>query len=83
MISNYEKNVLTLDEVSEYAGLSKSYVYKLTASRMIPHYKPRGKLLFFKKQELDEWLLSGRVTPVNETEQAAYEYIMNQKLRGR
>ena len=53
-----QKTVFSFVEAAEYTGLSKSYLYKLTSAGLIPHYKPSGKLLFFKRQEIDEWLLS-------------------------
>ena len=37
------KKMLTVDDVSSYTGISKSYLYKLTSSQSIPHYKPTGK----------------------------------------
>ncbi len=40
-----------------YIGVSESMLYKLTSSKEIPHYKPRGKMVYFAKEELDEWLV--------------------------
>ena len=51
------KEVLTFDEASDYTGISRSYLYKLTASGRIPHSKPNGKMLFFEKKKLEDWLL--------------------------
>lgn len=50
------KNVLTFSEAVKYTGFKPSYLYKLTSQGIIPHYKPTGKLLFFKRQELEEFL---------------------------
>ncbi len=49
------KNILTLDEVVSYIGFSQKQIYMLTSTRVIPHYKPSGRKLFFKKDEIDEW----------------------------
>lgn len=54
------KEVLTLDETSDYTGISRSYLYKLTASGTIPHSKPNGKMLFFDKKKLVDWLLQNK-----------------------
>lgn len=51
------KEVLTFDEASDYTGISRSYLYKLTASGKIPHSKTNGKILFFEKTKLVDWLL--------------------------
>ncbi|MBT3748038.1 MAG: helix-turn-helix domain-containing protein [Bacteroidetes bacterium] len=53
-----QKTVLSFSETADYTGLSKSYLYKLTSAGVIPHYKPTGKMLYFKKSEIDEWLVS-------------------------
>ena len=54
------KNVLTFSEVELYTNLSKSYLYELTSTGGIPCYKPNGKHLYFKKQEIEDWLLSNK-----------------------
>ena len=60
------KNILTVDEVIKYTGFSQKQIYKLTSTRAIPHYKPSGRKLFFKKDEIDEWITQGRVRTINE-----------------
>ena len=49
------KEVLTSDEAAKYMGVSKSYLYKLTMRKQIPHYKPMGKMCYFARLELQEW----------------------------
>lgn len=77
-----DKNVLTFSEASEYTGMSKSTLYKLTSKRAIPHYKPNGKMVYFERDELDKWLLSNRITPQSEIEEAAQAYCMANKKGG-
>jgi len=50
------KNVLNFEETVEYTGMKASYLYKLTSTGKIPHYKPYGKMLFFRREELEEFL---------------------------
>jgi len=57
----YSKNILTVEEVINYTGFSQKTIYKLTSTRAIPHYKPSGRKLFFKKDEIDKWITQGRV----------------------
>ena len=61
-----EKNILTVDEVINYTGFSQKQIYKLTSTRQIPHYKPSGRKLFFKKDEIDEWITLGKVKTLKE-----------------
>lgn len=70
------KEVLTSDEAARYMGLSKSYLYKLTMNRQIPHYKPMGKLCYFNRKELEQWLQSNRVSTEIEVEQKAQAYCL-------
>ena len=51
------KEVLTFEETCDYTGISRSYLYKMTASGNIPHSKPNGKMIFFERKKLNHWLL--------------------------
>ncbi len=70
------KRVLTFDEASEYSGISKSYLYKLTAAAKIPHSKPSGKTIYFDKEELDKFLLENRVKTQKELAKEVNDYIL-------
>jgi len=50
------KDILNMKEVCQYLDISQSLLYKLTCSGEIPHFKPRGKMIFFEKKELIEWI---------------------------
>ena len=60
------KEFLTVDEIANYLGLSKSAVYKITSKKEIPFYNPGGKKIYFKRSEVDTWIESGRVAPDSE-----------------
>lgn len=76
------KNVLTLEEVCLLTGLAKSTVYKMTANRAIPHYHADGgKHLYFKKDEVEDWLTRNRVSSQTEDEQKAVNEYFCQKAR--
>ena len=49
---------LNFNQAAEYLGFSHSYLYKLTSRKIIPCHRPTGKMLFFSKAELDEWIFS-------------------------
>ncbi|MGM9804791.1 MAG: helix-turn-helix domain-containing protein [Muribaculaceae bacterium] len=70
------KEVLTSDEAARYMGISKSYLYKLTMGQKIPHYKPMGKMCYFNRVELENWLQSNRVATADEISQQAQTYCM-------
>ena len=70
-----QKNVLNFSEVKLYTNLSESYLYELTSSGGIPCYKPNGKQLYFKKQEIEDWLLSNRKATNIELDELASSHI--------
>jgi len=70
------KEVLNLKEAARYLNVSCSHLYKLTSAKEIPHYKPRGKQVFFERKELDKWLLQNRQTTKAEIEQTAIDYVV-------
>ena len=70
-----QKNVLNFSEVKLYTNLSECYLYELTSSGGIPCYKPNGKQLYFKKQEIEDWLLSNRKATNIEIDELASSHI--------
>lgn len=77
------KEVLTSDEAAKYMGVSKSYLYKLTMKQQIPHFKPMGKMCYFNRQELEQWLQSNRIATAAEVEQRAVNYLISGKVKER
>ncbi len=71
------KEVLDFNEACHYLKLSQSHLYKLTSSGAICHYKPNGKKIYFKRSEIDAWLLRNRIDSKEEADQKAIEYLVN------
>ena len=69
------KQTLSIEEAAIYSALSVSYLYKLTSTQQIPHFKPRGKIIYFDRSELDEWLRQNRVKTTAEIEAAAANHV--------
>lgn len=74
-----QKAVLTFDQACDYTGLSRSYMYKLTARGEIPFSKPRGKLIFLSREKLDNWLLNNSHSSKDEIKRGAVEYTFRNK----
>lgn len=68
------KEVLTFKEACIYTGLSESALYKKTMLCEIPHYKPNGKMNYFKRLELDQWLMQNRCSTQAELVDKAQHY---------
>lgn len=71
-----QKEVLNINESALYLELSTSHLYRLTSTNCIPYYKPNGKKLYFKRTELDQWLLRNRVTTKEEIETQSANYLI-------
>lgn len=56
LLKKKDDKPLNFVEAAHYLSLSHSTLYKLTYQRKIPCHKPTGKVLYFFKSELDEWI---------------------------
>lgn len=62
-----QKEALTVDDVVYLTGLSKGYLYKLCQANKIPYYKSKGgKYIYFKKEDINDWMLDSKVFSVVE-----------------
>jgi excisionase family DNA binding protein len=75
----FQKSVLSFDEACKYCCISKSKMYKHTSSNKIPFYKPEGKLIFMKREELDKWLLRNRQSSIDELQREATKYSLTKR----
>ena len=55
------KEILNMKDVCQYLDISQSLLYKLTCTGEIPHFKPRGKMIFFEKKELIAWIKRNKI----------------------
>ncbi|MBK0403879.1 helix-turn-helix domain-containing protein [Adhaeribacter sp. BT258] len=52
--------MLTVDQAAGFLSLGTATIYSMVSRKEIPYMKPNGKRLYFSKQELTDWLKSGR-----------------------
>lgn len=56
-MSNYPSdNYIGIDEAAEYLGVKTSTIRAWIKSKKMPHHRIGGKLLKFKRKEIDEWI---------------------------
>jgi len=63
---------LDVEQAAAFLNVSPKYVYTLTQHRKIPFYKPFGKKLLFKLEELTDIVDASHVksiTPIEELKQ--------------
>lgn len=75
------KEMLSFNEACAYLNLSSSWLYKLTHSNRIPHYKPNGKKIYFKKEELIEWLSRNAVKTIEQITKESLEYVQGKPFQ--
>lgn len=74
------KNVLDIEETAVYTRISVGHLYRLTSGKMIPHFK-KARKLYFKKSELDEWMLESKVLTEAEVQREAETYTATHKRK--
>ncbi|MCO7722402.1 helix-turn-helix domain-containing protein [Myroides odoratimimus] len=69
-----QKEMLNVQELSDYIGMSTSSIYKLVYNNIIPFYKPNGKILYFDREEINAWLRQNKSQSISQLEQQALDY---------
>jgi len=75
-----EKKFLTIDELSQYLGIKKSNLYAKVERKEIPFYR-FGRLIMFKKEEVDAFMEKCRVECLDIKKEA--ERVMKGETRSR
>ena len=71
---------MNVQQVAEYLSLSVQTIYGLTSRLEVPTIK-KGKRLYFKKAEIDEWLLKGRRKTKEEIIELSHNYLNRNKSK--
>ncbi|WP_282136037.1 helix-turn-helix transcriptional regulator [Seonamhaeicola maritimus] len=69
------KDVLSFEEALYYMKVSKSFLYKLNSRGEITYYKPNGKLVYYRRSDLDDWMLKNEVKGVGALENDIDNYL--------
>jgi putative excisionase len=81
--TNTYNEILSFKQALEYLDMSKSSLYKLTSSRSITFLKPNNGKIYFRKSDLDNWLLSNVVKSINKCEREMFNQIQKNYENGR
>ncbi len=65
------KETLTLEEAAVFLGMKRSTLYKMTHEHTIPFYRPNGKMIYFEKSDLLEWVRQNREDSIDEIAEEA------------
>lgn len=70
------KSVLTVSEAALFMGVTEQTVRNQVRRKEIPAYKPNHNKLYFKKSELEDWMLTNRVRTEDEVKSIAKAYCL-------
>jgi excisionase family DNA binding protein len=76
-IKQQDKCIYTFQEGCNYCGISASFMYKQTSKGNIKFYKPEGKLIYFRKEDLETWMLRNPQSTNEEQQDIANAYTFN------
>ena len=70
MVEKRQKNdLLRVEEAAAMLGVKASYIYRMSRERKLPHFKSSGgKLIYFRREDLEAWMMGTYVAPQNEVE---------------
>lgn len=75
-----DSGVFDMNETAKYLKISKQSLYGMTHKRTLPFYK-HGHRIYFRKNEIDEWINKGRVKTHEEIVNEASDYISRRRNR--
>lgn len=70
-------------EAAVYLGVSESYLTKISSRKKIPFYKPEGRLCYYRREDLDAYLLRNRVSTKEELQDKADSFVNSRRKGGR
>ncbi|MDO4692613.1 MAG: helix-turn-helix domain-containing protein [Porphyromonadaceae bacterium] len=75
------KTVLDAKEAALFLGLKISTIYRKTSSNDLPYYK-QGQKVYFRKDELERWMLKDKRRSNDEIMQEATTRVALKKIKG-
>lgn len=71
--------IMNVEQIADYLNLTKPTIYGLVHKREIPHFK-KGKRLYFDKENINQWILEGKVSTRKDIEEKVDEYLFRNPL---
>jgi len=75
-----QSNAINVDGLAALTGWTRQHIYKLTSGGKLPYYKPNGKTIYFKKEEVEAFLLSNRQDSNDEIEAKANDFLTSKSF---
>lgn len=56
-----QNSIMRPPEAAAFLGFSLQWLYKLVEARKITSYKPSGRFLYFKREDLERFIEKGKI----------------------
>ncbi len=63
-MENLNKKILSFKEAISFMDVSKSFLYKLTSEGKINFFKPNNGKIYFRKEDLENWMMQNEVKSI-------------------
>ena len=70
-----QKDILSFREATVFMDVSPSLLYKLTSRNEISYTKPNGGRIYFKKSDLNNWMLQNSFQSTDSLESEVLNYL--------
>jgi len=77
------KEFLSFKEAAVYLKISESNLYKKTSKRVLKFFKPNNGKLYFKRCDLDAWVLKGECKSIDVLEKEVTNFLKEGKRHGK
>lgn len=74
-----QKEIMSFNEAIDYLNVSKSFLYKMTSTNKISFSKPNNKLIYFRRLDLDNWMLQNRNESIGVLQENLHNYLNRNK----
>jgi len=74
-LTRQNDEVLNAKQAASYLDISLSHLYRLTSERRVPYYKPGGGRIYFRRSELDAYILDRPVSTRQQIAELADRFI--------
>jgi len=84
LVTKANRPFLSLEEAAEYLDLAKETIYQFSSQGILPKYKLHGRRIYFKKSDLDDFILNEKNRKRSKAEietKAATELVTKQRGR--
>lgn len=72
-MENVEKKILSFKEAVSFMDVSKSFLYKLTSEGRINFFKPNNGKIYFRKEDLENWMMQNEMKSITSLEESIIE----------